>query len=71
VLTDNGLHCRSGGGFAQLIQTTTNAWLCTTVEDLFFSHHFGNAVVVCRLFHQTIINYKKIKQCQRLKITTD
>jgi hypothetical protein len=40
------LHCRSGGGFAQLIQTTTKARLCTTAENLFVCHHFGNAVVI-------------------------
>jgi hypothetical protein len=40
------LHCRSGGGFAQLIQTTTNAWLFTTAEYIFVCHHFGNAVVI-------------------------
>jgi hypothetical protein len=37
---------RSGGGFAQLIQTTTNARLFTTAENMFVCHHFGNAVVI-------------------------
>jgi hypothetical protein len=42
------LHCRSGGGFAQLIQTTTNARLFSTAQNLFVCHHFGNAVVISR-----------------------
>jgi hypothetical protein len=42
----NGLHCRSGGGFAPKIQTTTNARLFTTAENIFVCHHFGNAVVI-------------------------
>jgi hypothetical protein len=46
ALAHNVLHCRSGGGFAQLIQTTTNAQLFTTAENLFVCHHFGNAVVM-------------------------
>jgi len=40
------LHCRSGGGFAPEIQTTTNARLFTTAQNLFVCHHFGNAVVI-------------------------
>jgi hypothetical protein len=47
-IAGNVLHCRSGGGFAQQIQTTTKARLFTTDENLFVCHHFGNAVVVRR-----------------------
>jgi len=41
-----GCIAECGGGFAQLIQTTTKARLFTTVENLFVCHHFGNAVVI-------------------------
>ena len=52
----NGLHCRSGGGFAPKIQPTTNARLFTTAKNIFVCHHFGNAVVI-----GFGTGYKKIK----------